>query len=338
MVTTNSNRKRSFFLEPDELHIEASVVQVVDNSGDEDNIIYGQIALDGRDQFEGHAVSAEWETEQQGNGTWATNVNDYDKFQRLEQLELKCQTADDIIDTYTAKMEEAVVELDARREELKGLFRMYGSYPQDMVMEGMRLRDRIEDMKQIFEEWVARRTYLQADIRSMEADDVEDPDVVLDNAEYNLCHWNLVYKSGEHMVQSLGRKMAKLDNYGLTVMLGQVQKKRQRKELSFRHYVHLCGAINGELYRRCGARNFSLRRNQMADLWKKYQLGSRCNPLAPAPDTEVLYDPAERQYGETRLTETELVSAIDSRSQAQTVAAHYGIQMDEALELVSPSQ
>lgn len=46
MNTNIQKRKRSFFLESDELHKDNRIEIVVDNSGDEDSIIYGPVTSD----------------------------------------------------------------------------------------------------------------------------------------------------------------------------------------------------------------------------------------------------------------------------------------------------
>ena len=73
----------------------------------------------------------------------------------------------------------------------------------------------------------------------------------------------------------------------------------------------------------------------MADLWKEHQLGTRKNTEPHLCEEEIPFDPSQRQIGETRLTESELLSAIDLRADACRLAARHNVTFDEAVSMLT---
>jgi hypothetical protein len=171
-------------------------------------------------------------------------------------------------------------------------------------------------------------------IRDLEAVKV-DVDAPAPNEGYNTIHWNMVFKWGQALLDRLSWQLSKLGNKELVDMIAGLRKKRIRKELTFAHYVRLMGTLYGELYKRTGAKSFLSKRAKMAELWKRYHLADRENTAPYFNEDEVLFDPSERQYGETRISESELVSAIDLRSAASGIAKRHNVTFDEALSMLA---
>ena len=73
----------------------------------------------------------------------------------------------------------------------------------------------------------------------------------------------------------------------------------------------------------------------MADLWRRHHLADRPNTAPYYLDDEVLFDPSTRQYGETKLSESELVQAIDCRAKASRIATVQHVSLEEAVSMLA---
>ncbi|MFA5762782.1 MAG: hypothetical protein WC931_04320 [Bacilli bacterium] len=331
-----NQRRRSFELEEDERYHSAQRTVVCRNEGDEDSLLYGSLDLDDRDSFEGFGVSAEREAEQSDQPEWTVLVNSYDSFKYLRAQEQLCSKAKDALSSYQQQIEAIEGELEGLRQEARDMKKAFGSIDPAVVSRGQRLASRLSDLKEIEEHYRQLIDSASDNLRRVEAAKRPEADAVApEEGDYNTVHWNACYLWGQAQIDRLGWQLSRLKNPAIAKMISQVQSKRFRMELTFEHYVHLLGILNAELHRRTGGANFLAKRNKMADLWIKHNLAARKNTDTCVEGDEILFDPSERQYGETKLTENELVTAIDLRAAASRIAARHKVTFDEAITMLT---
>lgn len=336
-VQTQGHRRRSFELQEDERHHDLRRTVTCQGIRDRDSILYGCTPVDDRDRFEGFAVSADSEAETAERLGWTTLVNDYDSFKYLRTQERLFSQTRDAFKGCQGQIQVIEVELQTLRRDARGMKREFGSIAPEVIRRGQHLVDRLADLNDRLEQYRQLMDSAAENLRRLEADRRPDADATAigDNG-YNTTHWNLVFQWGQALIDRLGWQLPRLASPEIAKLIDQVKLKRSRMELTFPHYVELIGVLNAELYKRTGGANFLAKRNRMADLWRQHHLVDRRN-TSTCPDlvAEVLFDPTERQFGDTRLDEDELLAAIDVRSAAARIANRHNVTLDEAVVMLT---
>jgi|GEM_PF-3670508 len=300
----------------------------IDNRGDPDSLLYGCMTLDDRDRFEGYGVSAEREEV----SDWTVLVDDYDSYQQLRTQEEVLSEAEDALREAESQIDDIEDELQLLRQEAVEMLHEYGSIAPEVLSRSRYLNSRLEQLDKWADYNRNRLTAARDNIQNLEAGERNDPDNrPSDEGGYNTIHWNEVYRWGRDLIDKLGWKTSSMGNGDLVTLIKQLKAKRRRRELTFPHFIHLLGLLNAELYKRTGARTFKRERDRMADLWKQHRLADRKNTDPYFCDDEVLFDPTARQYGETAISETELVKAIDLRAAANKLSTRHNLTFDEAV-------
>ncbi len=337
-VFNQMNKRRRFELEEDELYLDISRVTDCDNEGDPDSLLYGCLSLDGRDSFEGFGVSADRDKEVSYQTGWTVFVNDYDAFNRLQSKEQDVSEAEDALLRCQQQIHIVEEKLTLARQEFVFQKREYNSIEPSLLAKGKCYSSKLSKLEKYLEYNHKRLSAANDSIRDLEASDHKEADAVApDEGAYNTIHWNAVYQWGQAFIDKLDWKLGKIENGGLSELMDMIQSKRNRRELTFEHYVHLTGILSGELYKRTGANNYLNKRNKMAFLWKKYSLADRKNTSPYFPDDEILFDPSARHYSETKISEDELLMAIDLRTSASRVATRHNLTFDEAVSMLMDS-
>ncbi len=320
-------------LEPDELFKDCSPQRIVDNEGDPDSLLFGCLGLDDRDHLQGWGVSAARKEELTATGEWNVFVDDYDGFQYVRSQEDRQSRAEGAVANYETQVCRVEQKLKELRDEAREMLSEYGSVEPGTLSKGMYLAQRLKELKEAIRFHQSEKDSAQDNLRHLEDNRGHDADQAQpDDGQYNLIHWNAVYRAGQELIDNLKWKLPMMENPDVARLLAQVQKKRSRRELTFEHYIHTVGILTGELYRRTGSKHYLKRRSKMADLWKNHQLGDRKNTAPYLQNQEVLFDPSERQYGETRISESEMVGAIDLRTVAHRITTRHNVDFEEALE------
>lgn len=179
-----------------------------------------------------------------------------------------------------------------------------------------------EDLQRAIVDALDQQKELYAHQEAILSDVVPNPDeTIKDKRVYNETHFDGVYKDGEAKIDRLKWKMPRLSNKQLTTAMKALWKKRSRKELTFAHYVTLIGMISAELYKRTGYESYKLRRDKMAKLWVKFNLGERKNTKPYINESEVGIDSYESVLPDSGFGENDLIHAIDMRTKARKMAS-----------------
>ncbi|MBN2718987.1 MAG: hypothetical protein JXX14_24280 [Deltaproteobacteria bacterium] len=332
--STRKQNRHPFELQSHEKWNDKSIVVDVDNSGDEDNLIYGCLTLDDRDRLLGWGVSDAWEEELSITGGWDSLVDSFERFDALRHQEQLLEQAENRL----AKMEERIQmtqhKLDSLRTEARLLKREYGSLPSDTVMTGLQTAAELDRLKAELKRQLQYLETVRSKLVAIENSDAPDPDEVpADDGGYNTIHYHGVINWGQSFIVRLRRLMGTLCAAELERQLKLVKTKRDRKEMVFCHFVEASGLIFSELYSLTGQPKYQRGRNQMAAMWRKYALGSRLTNAALPEPREVLFDPSERQYADMGLGDNELVHAIDIRAWARKLSTRHNVTFEEAIEM-----
>jgi chromosome segregation ATPase len=329
-------RRRGFELGDDERHRNRTTTVVLDNEGDEDSLLYGSPSFHDRDRFEGTGVSASREVAAAEQDGWTVNVNDHERFNQLRAQEQALAEAEESLTTCRQKIESIELNLTGLRREAVEMQEEYGSIDPDLIRRGTFLSGRLADLQELEAYYQHRVNAARDNLRQLEAAQADEADATCtDRSDYNTTHWNHVYRWGQELLNRLGWQLPKLSNHDVEQLLAKLQVKRRRRELTFEHYVHFTGLLNREMHRRTGAVSYLTRRNKMASLWKRYRLAERKNTAVFVPDDEVLFDPSSRQYADAKLSEHELVQAIDLRIDAARIATNHNVTVEEAVSMLA---
>ncbi len=329
-----TKKQVTFELTVEEKWVNPCNVIDVDNSGDDDTMLFGCMDLNDRDQLEGFSDS----TLRANEAEWSALVNDYDSFSELREHEERREQAQDILRSNGVQMQIAKDKLEDLRQEARERLDSGACIDGVLASKGESARrwlEYLESTQKHFQGVVESET---DSIRNLEEPETRDADAKGEGQGYNTLHWNYIYSTGIDIAEKLE---ANVQRYGFATLRGlikDIQKKRNRREMTFEHWVRINGLINWELYRRTGNKTALAKRNRMADLWVEYKLGDRKNNKPFFLDDEVLYDPSSRQFGESKITESELLWAIDTRASASRISNMHNVSFDECITMFTPDE
>lgn len=97
----------------------------------------------------------------------------------------------------------------------------------------------------------------------------EEEEAVVRLPKTNTLHWSMVEHFGESFLIKLRSGIYGLDDKSIWTTLGMVQKKRDRKEMTFKHFVEAMGMLYKQAYGITSDIYYAQRTDAMRTLWKE---------------------------------------------------------------------